>query len=258
MNQSPSNLPPDVDYQPPQPSEGLSTGAKWGIGCGSGCLVALLIAGIVGYLAWSKTKEAIGDALDKFTSPDPIVFVAPEAEESVITAVMARFDAFTQAMKDAEEAEPLILTGEEINLLIYHHPDWNELAGKTSVDIVGDQFTGEVSLPLGELMPLLAGRYLNGQATVRIGLENGYLTGFIDALKVAEEEAPADVIRELQTQNIFQDAQQDPELRKLIETLEEIRVEDGKLIVIPKPAAERGGAAPAETPAEASAPAAVQ
>ena len=253
-----SSLPPgqDIDYQPPAPKQGLSTGAKWGIGCSSGCLILLLVVGIVTYLAYVKVKEGVTQMLDEYTSTTPIVFVTPEADQATVDEVIQRFDAFSDAMKNGSESQPLILTGKEINLLIYHHPDWQELAGKTEVTIEGDQLTGEISLPIGELFPILEGRYLNGMATLRIGLENGVLVGYIDAIRMADKEAPPEMITELQRQNIFQDAQSDPEMRRLIQELEEIRVEDGKLIIVPKAAADRGTAAPPDsepTPSEAPA-----
>ena len=56
-----------------------------------------------------------------------------------------------------------------------------------------------------------------------------------------------EVITELQGQNILQGAQDDPEMRFLFEQLDEIRVEKGKLIVVPKAAVERDSPAREES-----------
>lgn len=231
------NAPPpgqDIEYSLRPPEEGLSSGAKWGIGCTSGCLLFLLAAGFLGYLAYLKTKEAIGGALDQFSSTTPIVFLAPEVEEGTINDVVARFDAFREVLESGGEAEPLHLSGEDINILIYHHPDWEPLTDKTAVRIEDDQIMAEVSIPLDDLLPMFQGRFLNGEASIRLQLEDGYLEGFIQSLWFNGTESPPELIQELQWKNLFEEAQQDPEFQRMIEQLESIRVEEGVLIIVPK------------------------
>lgn len=242
--ETPPDLPPDVAFQPPEPPRGLSSGAKWGIGCGSGCLVALLVAGILGYLAWVKTKEFTGKVLDEFTDKDPVTFVAPEVDQATIDGVITKFDEFRTAMTEGRDAAPLMLSGDEINLLIHHHPDWKGFAGHTSVEIVEDQLKGQLSIPLDEMGPLMKGRYLNGTATIRLELEDGVVTGFIDQVEVAGHAAPPEMIRQLQTENIFDNAQNDPETRDMMRSLESIKIEEGQIIIVPKPASERKKAQP--------------
>lgn len=252
MNPAPQ-LPPDIDYRPPQPQQGMSSGAKWGIGCGIGCLTLLLIFGGIALFTYFKVKELAVAVVDQYTSETPIVFEAPEAEQATIDALVARFDAFRTAMEEGTDTEALRLTGEEINLLIHHHPDWEQMAGHTAVEIEGNQLSAHISLPLDEVLPMLKGRYLNGKATIRLELSESGVEAYIDGIEVANQTAPPEIIAELQKENLLREAQHDPEFRKLTETLESIRIEDGQLIIVPKPATERKTepAPPAEPPTPA-------
>lgn len=233
------NQPPDIAYQPPQPKEGLSTGAKWGIGCSVGCLFTLLIAGVISYVIYVKAKEIGTGILNEYTSETPIVFVAPEADQASIDDVISRYDAFSDAMKEGTETSPLTLSEADINLLIYHHPDWKEMAGHTSISIEDDQLTGQLSIPLDELGSLLKGRFLNGSATIRLSLSDGHLEGYMDSIEVANQMVPPEIISELQKDNIFKKSETDPEFREKIRGLDEIRIEGGELIIVPKPAVDR-------------------
>lgn len=239
---TPPQLPPDIDYRPPQPHQGMSSGAKWGVGCSIGCLTLLLIFGCLAFFLYFKSKELVSAVVDQYTSETPIVFEAPEAEQVTIDALVAEFDDFRDAMEQGADTAPLMLTGEEINLLIYHHPDWEQMAGHTQVEIVGDQLTGQISLPLDEVMPLLKGRYVNGKATIRLELSESGLEAYIDSIEVANQAAPPEIITELQKENLLQETQHNPEFRQLMETLESIRIENGQLIIVPKPAADRKSA----------------
>jgi hypothetical protein len=238
MNDAPP-LPPEIDYQPPSRPEGMSSGAKWGIGCAAGCLLTLLIASLIGYFIWVKAKEFGLGLLNQYTSETPVAFEDPVADPAVVEALKARFDAFSDAMKTGGETGPLELTGEDVNLLIHHHPEWNDLAGKVEVAIEGDRFTGEISLPLDEMGSLLKGRYLNGKATFRLALVNGSLEGYIDDIEVANQKLPPEVMTALTSENIFKDSRHDAEFSALIHTLHELRIETGRLIIVPKPAPER-------------------
>lgn len=239
MSETPPQLPPDIDYRPPAPEEGLSSGAKWGIGCSIGCLITLLVAGLAAYGIWVKVREFGANLLDRFTSGTPIVFVAPPAETAEVEGLVARVDAFSEALEQGADTGPLELDGRAINLLIHHHPGWKDLAGRAEVAIDGNQFTARISLPLDAMGSLLAGRYLNGKATVRLALENGALEGYLDDVEVGGRTLPPEIMAQLKSENFFQDARSDVEFRHMMKRLESLRIEAGRLIIVPKPAGER-------------------
>jgi hypothetical protein len=248
--QTPPQLPPDIEYQLPPRPEPSSSGKKWGIGCSIGCLVALLIGSIAAYLIYSGVKKVGTAMLDTFSATTPIVFTAPTADPSVVSALIARYDGFSDAMKNGTETGPLELTGDEINLLIHHHPDWKELAGHAEVTVQEDQLTGRVSIPL-DAIPMMSGRYFNGTATIRLSLVDGKLEAYLDKIEAGSKPLPPEIANALKSENIFKNSQTNPELEKDIRSLKEIRIQGGRLIIVPKPAAERP-AAPAEAPPPSS------
>ncbi|MCP5541295.1 MAG: hypothetical protein H7A53_08720 [Akkermansiaceae bacterium] len=263
-----ADIPPPLEYTAPQapvsagppPKQGRSGGGGCLAGCGTGCLISIIVLVlIVGGLVWMGYK-AVSRAVDEYTSEQPIVFVEPEADPQTIQSLVSQFDVFRTALAQGKEAPPLTLTGRDINLLMYHHPDWAPLAGKANVDIVEDRMTAKVSVPLHEIFPiaLVKGRYLNGEATMRLGLSEGVIAAYFDDLKIGDNPLPGEVMDQIRNENLFKDANSDPEFRKILSSLAEIRIESGRLILMPKSAAERIQSAipvPTQpTPAEAIPP----
>lgn len=241
-------LPPDIDYLPPQPSDGMSPGAKWGIGCSLGCLLLALVVGGLGIFGVIKAKQWGTAMLDQYTADAPLAFEAPVASPETVAALLERFDAFSAAMREGAEAEPLVLSGDEINLLIHHHPDWQELAGHVSVAIEDDQLTGTLSIPLDPIGGFLAGRFLNGKATLRLALSGESLEAYIEEIEVANQTLPETITRELKGKNLFEDAATDPEFRVTMGALDELRVAEGRLFIVPKPPERRPRRDPPESP----------
>ncbi len=50
---------PVVAFRPPgpPPRKGMSTGAKWGIGCGAGCLTMILVVAIAGFVGYRALRH---------------------------------------------------------------------------------------------------------------------------------------------------------------------------------------------------------
>lgn len=242
------NDPPAYHGHPYEPQRrGMSSGAKWTMGCGLGCLFTLLIVAGGLYWTYTKAKEFGVGMLNQFTSETAQTFPVPEAEPAQVESLVARFDSFGQAMNERRDAEALVLTGDEINLLINNHPEMKEMAGKAQVEIVGDKLFANISVPLGDMGEAVKGRYLNGRASIRLFLLNGTLQGFIDDVEVNGMKIPAPFMAQLKSENIFKGANQDPKFQSSLGALEDLKIENGQIIIVPKPAAER----PAEPPAEA-------
>ena len=238
MNSQPPPLQSGIDYSPPPPKQG-GTSKTWVIGCSAGCLLALLLFGVAAFFVVRGLLTAWEEAREKLTSDTPARFETPVAGESEIREVTERFDRFRDALVSGNDAPPLVLTGEEANWLICFHPDLADLKDHTRVSIEGERLTSEVSLPLDGLMPSMKGRYLNGEATIRLSLANGKINAYIEDLQAEGFSVPEAIMRQLRKENIFEGSETDPEFDSLINNLEEIRIEDGKLRVVPKPASQR-------------------
>ena len=141
----------------------------------------------------------------------------------------ARVDAFREALDSGKPTEPLVLDSDDINVLIADNPD---LRDKVHVDLEGDKVKGQVSFPLeGIGLPAFKGRYLNGKATLKVSLEDGFLRVTLDALEVKGKPVPATFIDQLRTKNLAEDVSRNPENAEAIRKLESIQVEDGKVII---------------------------
>ena len=105
----------------------------------------------------------------------------------------ARVDAFRKALDSGKPSEPLVLDSDDINVLIADNPD---LQDKVHVDIEGDKVNGQVSFPLeGIGLPAFKGRYLNGKATLKVSLEDGFLARDARRPRSEGEARPRDLHR---------------------------------------------------------------
>ena len=59
---------------------------------------------------------------------------------------------------------------------------------------------------------------------------------YIEGLEVNDAAIPAEFMSEISKQNFLEDAGKDPEFAKLIEMIEDIRIENGELRIVPKAA----------------------
>lgn len=240
MNQTPPPLenPNQMNQSPAQSSGG---GGKCAAGCGIGCLivVALCVAlGIGGYF-WAKGK--VEEAVDLFTSDTAEEIVAPKAPKLQVEQVLARFDQFADEMEAGNVSEPLILTGEELNLLLHNHENFSDFAGMAAVEIDEDVLKARVSIDLESLeVPInfiaeqFEGRYFNGTGGFSLNMNRGRLALYLEELEVNGMKVPEIYIQEMSEENLFKDLQNTPEIDSFFSKLSDLKVEDGKMIIVPK------------------------
>ena len=239
---------PYQDYSQPVPRpENKGSGGKWLLGCSLGCLLSLLLLGGVVFFVVIKAKDLASGAVNHFTSETPVAFDLPEADPAKLETLLAKFEAFAKAMQDGTETEPLEVTGDDINLIISQHPDWEELSTRTRVAIVDDRLSAEISVPMDDVGDLFKGRYLNGVASIRLSLITGKLEGHVQDVSVAGNPLPASFLTQLRAENLFKDSPRDSKLNAAVDQLQELKIENGRLRLVPKPAAERK---PKQTPVE--------
>ncbi len=217
--------------------------SKNGKCCGIGCIVVLLVViglGVGGYF-WGKGK--VEYFITNFTGDKAVPIEAPQGTPEQVSAVFARYDGFRSAMAGGKAPTPLVLSDKDINLLMFHHSDFEQVSGKTNVTIEGDKLSAKISMKLDDFPEvvgfpiigwMLKGRYLNGDATVSLSLTEGAPTLFVQDLTVNGMDLPPEVIKELRKENVLKDIKKDENLSKLFERIEEIKVEGGKLYIVPK------------------------
>ena len=215
------------------PQQQKSRGGCWKYG-GIGCLVIIILAIIGGYFAFQYFKGIVSEMTEKYTSVEPMELPAVDASAEEIAATLDRMDSFSNALEGDDNPEPLTLTSQDINVLINNYPAWKDLSGKVFVTIEGDQVKGDISIPLDEIGKMFEGKYLNGFAIFRISMESGQLSLFIDSAEVGGEALPEEIMTALKAENLAKNADEQPNMAKVLNKLESITVEDGTLIITPK------------------------
>jgi hypothetical protein len=214
--------------------------------------VALLIAIVAGgYFSYQFFLKLV----NQYTSPTPVQLPKVEMSDEDRAALHARFDAFKKAVDKGEDTEPLVLSGDELNVLMADNP---EVAGKVYFIIEGDKLKGQCSLPLDGLgLPGVQGRYFNGKATFLASLHEGHLVVMVDAAEVNGKPISEQFMAGLRNKNLAEDAAKDPDNAKVLGKLESLEIKDGKITIKARPKQEertREEAKPQEPPDESPKP----
>lgn len=199
-------------------------------GCLSGtvCLVAILIAFLLGLY---QLKRMLNFYTDTRPAPLPSVQMTPAEMEQV----KQRVESFQDAVRIGRPTPPLALTPDEINAFIATDPNFARVKGKLYVTIEGDRLKGQVSLPLDDLgLSIFRGRYLNGTGTFDIALRGGGLVVTAETLVVKGKPLPGVYMDKIRSENLAANLNNNPRASVALNHLQEIRVSDGKLVLVPK------------------------
>ena len=215
-----------------------------------GCLVVAGI-GVLGIIA-VVVGAAVGlpmlmnMALDMYTTDEPLELPVVSMGEQEYDELTDRMQTFGDALKSGDPVAPVTLTADEINALLQSNPEFMASGGQIYVEISsGDQMTGQVSLPVGAILPGVEsaqGRYFNGEAVFTVGVLGNALFVGIDELVVNGENVPNEIMQSVRQENFATSFVNDPNMGPIFRQIEDIRVEDGKLLIIPKNALEDEGA----------------
>jgi hypothetical protein len=195
-----------------------------------GCLTCVALAVIAGLLAF-LTVRAIKNKIYAYTDTQPMQMPKVEMTDAEFEILKQRVASFGDGMEQGKPVEPLILTERDINALLAKAANTKELADKVYVSVNGNQVKGQVSIPLSGLGWLGRGRYLNGEATFNVSLENGVLIVTAEEIKVKGKPLPESFMKRLRQENIAKDAYQDPKNAEAIRKLDSIQVEDSRAII---------------------------
>ncbi len=206
-----------------------------------GCLVAIILAvlalivvSVGGYFGY----RAFLGLVNEYTSTTPVTLPKVEMSEEDHKALRERIDAFKKALDEGADAEPLVLTGDELNAALAENP---EVAGRVYFIIEGDKLKGQVSMPLDALpLPGVKGRYFNGKATFLASLHDGHLVVQLDEAEVNGKPLSEQMMAGLRNENLAKNAVDDPKNAEFLNKLASLQIKDGKITIKAKPKAERG------------------
>jgi hypothetical protein len=153
----------------------------------------------------------------------------PAAE---LKSLQDRVAAFGEALESQKSSQELVLSATDINALIAQDPNFKEAKDKLFVIIDDDRIKGKVSWPLQDIGPLkLQGRYLNGEATFKVSLQDGVLGVFLDGMVVKGKPLPPALLSHFKVTNLAEGAQRDPQAAAKLQKFDSIKIENGKVIL---------------------------
>ena len=191
------------------------------------CVVLLLILAVLAVVAIRFFKNQV----NAYTDSQPMKLPRVEMADAEFQQLDQRVKAFGGAMEKGTPAEPLILTERDINALIARAANMKELADKVYVSVNGNEVKGQVSIPLSALGWLGKGRYLNGEATFNVSLENGVLIVTAREVKVKGKPLPETFMSQLRKENLAKEASKDQKNAEAIRKLDSIQVQESQVLI---------------------------
>lgn len=190
----------------------------------------LLVIGLAVLLGLHQARKLI----NQFTDTRPDILPAVNMSQSEIGNLEDRIRAFRENIQAGRPTPPLSLSAQEINGLIAGDAGLEPLKGKVFVTIEGNELKGQVSLPMEDAgLPMFKGRYLNGTGTFEISLNNGILRLTARRLEVKGRPLPATYMQEIRKQNLARIFNDKPRVTSVLDRLSEVKVEDGRLVILP-------------------------
>ena len=200
----------------------------WGAIIFSILLVVIVVAAYMGY------RYARG-LVEEYTDTKPMTFPELTLSQAEISQLRKRVQEFGNAVNERRATAPLTLTSEEVNALILTEPGAEEWKGKVYVTLNGTNLQAQVSIPAERIgLKPLRGRYLNASGDLRIELDDGVLYIGAESLSAKGKPIPESLLRHVRAQNFAQNLNRDRESQAALQKLEDIRVENSRLVIDPK------------------------
>lgn len=198
-------------------------------GCiaGAVCLVAILVAALLGLQMFKKT-------LNQFTDTKPAPLPKSELTPAQIEAVQKRVEVFQDAVSGGQPVARLELASEDLNAVVASRAGFQGIKDSVYLSIDGDKLKAQVSVPMEQIGLPFRGRYLNGEATFNIALQNGMLQLNPSAIEVKGRPLPDVYMQKLRMENFARGLNEDSKASATLSRLEKIEVKAGKLVLVPK------------------------
>ena len=219
-----------VDPTEPSSGKGSRKGCLFWTLVVIGVLVALLAA--AGYL----TLRTIENRVEDISSDKPLEMPTPHQSAERRLALIEQVEAFLHNIK-AGNSDRLVLTGDDINILLSHYTPMKEKGWLVHVSIEGETIRVKASIPVASLVDMtpfplerVGKRYLNGSFDFSVSKKDGRLEVHLKDLDLGDREVPGDVRAELQRENRADDVMDSP-VGDWVGALHTIEVRDGTLIL---------------------------
>ncbi len=197
-------------------------------------MLTMALTAWVGYRTFVRYR-------DMYTSTTPVALPKIETSERERQRIAARVEAFREAVEAGEDVEPLTLSGDDLNALVQESP---RLKDRVYLSLDDDRVKARVSIPLSELQDfsLTRGRYLNGEAELKLELDDGRLKLEVLSMRAEGKELPQMVCNVLTHSDfVLESDDDDPadsegerRFKGFLRKLDSVKIEDGRMIVAPR------------------------
>jgi hypothetical protein len=206
-----------------------------------GCLAIFGIVALILVILAAITAFVVGrmihQQVDIYTSTSPVPVPKATISDADYAVVEQRVKTFRDALDNGAATDPLTLNERDLNAYL-ERSDPSGMGKNVYLTLDGSQIKGQVSLPLDDMnISWVKGRYLNGNVTLDVALNNGHLMVFAQQIEVNGKSPPDSVMKGFATKNLAENAMRDPKQAAAIDKLDSIAVKDGKLTVTAKPKA---------------------
>ena len=195
-----------------------------------GCLTAIVLLLLFCLLAFFAVRF-VRHQINQYTASQPKPMPTVEMADAELEELEARVKIFGEAMDQGTPVEPLVLTERDLNALLVKSGKSGELAYHVHDSLDGDQVKGQISLPLSKLSRLTKDRYLNGEATFDVSLENGVLIVTAREIRVQGKPLPETFMGPIRRENLARDAYKDAKNAETLRKVESLKVQDGRVII---------------------------
>lgn len=216
---------------------------------GRGCLFwGGIIAGILlvlALLAGFATYHYIRHVVYEYTDTKPLEMPVVHLSDTEVTNLQQRADNFDKSLQKDRPVEPLVLTADEINAIIENANKTNPTPVRLYLSFNEDRVQAKLSVPTDSFgVRMLKGRYFNGTGDFAVSLHNGRLMLNVKSLSVKGRPLPEQFMQSMRQQNFADAWTNNVEFNKSLAKLREIKIERGKLFVIPKVAGTNSSSPP--------------
>ena len=199
-----------------------------------GCIVVLvlILLGValavgLGYFTYNQVRNV--------TSSEPTAIPSFDGGDAMYQDVTKKIDAFQQAAQ-ANQPARLELSGDEINTLITHSPNYGGNF-KAFVSLHGDSAKLQVSMPTSALpINVLPGRYLNAEAefTPDFDSSSRHLNVTLHSLKIGGNPTSQENLATVQMEfnpMLNTQLQRSPDVMNVLNHATSVTVQDSKLVI---------------------------